>query len=366
MGVQACPRRLAMPRDCMPPPALPVQERNERLFFFILVLYAEELVPLLSEPTLSEYCRKYSLMFRRYCRGYCCGWVLPRVGTPSRVRGLCWGPVLVWEGTAAGECCCGPGLVWGCNCHMQFPMFPRYCWGRALLGEGTVRVQGTDVGRCYLGFSLLFGGCCSQQAWQGSVASTSPLPRSLPAPHPPTPRLPRYAPPRSVPRGMFLSLEDKGRVASMLKNWPERRVKMICLTDGHRVGTLGDLGVQASRGCAVGCNCFLGLGQPLMSEQAAARERSALPRCGRLRAPAASMRCAVVLSAGHRRAHQPPGALHRRRRHQALALPAGHHRCGYQQRGAPAGAPGVLFLFSGDAFLVLRGCFLLLPGCRSA
>ena len=101
--------------------------------------------------------------------------------------------------------------------------------------------------------------------------------------------------PCSLPRAMYLSLEDKGSVFSILKNWPERRIKVgaptclqgvamrsaglscslcrgctcqqctpcsagwvggqeggapapplqaICLTDGQSVGHLGDLGVQ--------------------------------------------------------------------------------------------------------------------------
>lgn len=50
-----------------------------------------------------------------------------------------------------------------------------------------------------------------------------------------------------MPRGLFLCLEDRGRVAGILKNWPERRVKAICLTDGSRLGTLGDVGVQVGR-----------------------------------------------------------------------------------------------------------------------
>ncbi|EIE23960.1 NADP-dependent malic enzyme [Coccomyxa subellipsoidea C-169] len=50
---------------------------------------------------------------------------------------------------------------------------------------------------------------------------------------------------KSLPRSLFICMKDKGRVYSLLKNWPERRIKAICLTDGERVGALGDLGVQA-------------------------------------------------------------------------------------------------------------------------
>lgn len=50
---------------------------------------------------------------------------------------------------------------------------------------------------------------------------------------------------RSLPRAMYISLEDRGAIFSILKNWPERRVKAICLTDGSRVGTRFDMGVQA-------------------------------------------------------------------------------------------------------------------------
>lgn len=49
---------------------------------------------------------------------------------------------------------------------------------------------------------------------------------------------------RSLPRGLFVSMEDKGSVFSLLKNWPERRIKVICLSDGESVGAMGDLGVQ--------------------------------------------------------------------------------------------------------------------------
>lgn len=65
---------------------------------------------------------------------------------------------------------------------------------------------------------------------------------------------------RSLPRGLFLCLQDKGHVFSIIKNWPERRVKAICLTDGEFMGSLGDMGVQAIGAPISRLALFTGLG----------------------------------------------------------------------------------------------------------
>ncbi|TNN57710.1 NADP-dependent malic enzyme [Liparis tanakae] len=164
-----------------------LQDRNEKLFYRVLLSDVERFMPIIYTPTVGLACQQYGLIFRR-----------PRAAVlePSLLvlalqeRRLV-STAIVRTLDRLGSAKSGKASRGKISCCVDVRAdFSGLQWNEMGAGYGFPR-PGTGTGSCW---------------------------------------------------GLFITIHDRGHISTVLQNWPEKDVRAVCVTDGERILGLGDLG----------------------------------------------------------------------------------------------------------------------------